>query len=122
MLLPNGLHLKSPHESLQLSSKLSTGTEQRLAAMFAPGDRALVSELLIEDCGNNLPFMESKDSQELERVRFAVLKLSGGDLNELQRAIDLAKLDWRDVLVSAGFADNTKAHESWWPSVRHGHL
>ena len=103
-----------------MTSKLSNATEQRLAATFEPGDRAIVSTLLIEDCGNNLPFLENTDSQGLERVRFAVLKLSGGDLNAFQRAIDLAKQDWRDVLVAAGFGDDPKVHESWWPSENHG--
>lgn len=106
--------------TVRLTSKLSNATEHRLAATFESGDRALLSTLLIEDCGNNLPFLENNDSQGLERVRFAVLKLSAGDLNALQRAIDLAKQDWRDLLVTAGFGDNPKAHESWWPSENHG--
>jgi hypothetical protein len=66
---------------------------------------------LSDECGPNL----TEHPELLERIRIAVLKLSHGDLNALQRAIDLAQHDWRDVLVAAGFADDINAHESWWP-------
>ena len=94
---------------------MTPATQQRIAVLFSAADRELVFGLLIEDCGNNLPGFEDADPAALERLRFAVLKLSGGDLNALQRAVDLAKTDWRDVLVCAGFGDDAKAHESWWP-------
>jgi hypothetical protein len=35
----------------------------------------------------------------------------------LQKAIDLAKIDWRDVLVAADFASDLTAHTSWWPDL-----
>jgi hypothetical protein len=35
----------------------------------------------------------------------AALQLSGGDRAKLDAAIQLAKTDWRDLLVAAGFAD-----------------
>jgi hypothetical protein len=94
-----------------MSAPLTTGTGQRIAILFRPNDIELISLLLTDECGPNL----TQDSELLERIRFAVLKLSHGDLNALRRAIDLAKLDWRDVLVSAGFGDDIKAHGLWWP-------
>ena len=33
----------------------------------------------------------------------------------VERAIALAHLDWRDLLVEAGFADDVNAHLSWHP-------
>jgi len=90
---------------------LTTGIGQRIAILFRPNDIQLVSSLLTDECGPSL----TKYPELLERIRFAVLKLSHGDLNALQQAIDLAKSDWRDALVAAGFADDIKAHESWWP-------
>jgi hypothetical protein len=95
----------------KMSAPLTTGIGQRIAILFRPNDIELVSSLLTDECGPNL----TEYPELLERIRFAVLKLSHGDLNALQRAIDLAKSDWRDALVSAGFADDIKAHESWWP-------
>jgi hypothetical protein len=35
---------------------------------------------------------------EPERVRLAILKLSGGDLDELKATVEGAKEDWRDVV------------------------
>jgi hypothetical protein len=94
-----------------MNAPLTTGIRQRIAILFKPNDIELVSSLLTDECGpNTTEYLEL-----LERIRFAVLKLSHGDLNALQQAIDLAKLDWRDALVSAGFGDDIKAHESWWP-------
>lgn len=39
----------------------------------------------------------------VNRVRLAVLKLAGGDLQALRREIDIAKSDYRDVLASAEY-------------------
>ena len=94
-----------------MSAPLTTGTEQRVTILFGPNDIELVSSLLTDECGPNL----TEYPELLERIRFAVLKLSHGDLNALQRAIALAKRDWRDALVAAGFGDDITAHESWWP-------
>jgi hypothetical protein len=95
--------------------RLSSETELRISFLFPPDRREQARALLQEECGNNLPFCQSKDETEMERIRFAALKLSGGDWGKLQKAIWLAKTDWRDLLVAAGFADHTTAHRSWIP-------
>ena len=81
---------------------LTATTEARIAELFAPEDRALAQELLIEECGNNLPFLDKVDSAGMDRFRLAALQLSGGDLGKLRSAIQLAKTDWRDLLMAAG--------------------
>lgn len=43
-----------------------------------------------------------------ERVQAAVVKLARGDLGRLDRQLQEARIDWRDVLVPAGLA-----HEDW---------
>ena len=43
-----------------------------------------------------------------ERVQAAVVKLARGDLGRLDVQIREVQIDWRDVLVAAGFA-----HEDW---------
>lgn len=40
-----------------------------------------------------------------ERVRAAIVLLADGNLTNLRAQIDLAKTDWRDLLVAAGLAD-----------------
>jgi len=94
---------------------LSSETQRRLDALFLEPDRRAVSELLITQCGDSLPLWHDKDPQGLERIRFAALKLSKGSLAELARAVEIAQVDWRDVLVAAGFGHDVHAHQAWFP-------
>ena len=91
-------------------------TEKRIALLFPFEERAFVREVLSDHCGRNLPFIEHSDEVKLERVQFAALKLSEGKLDKLDRAVALAKRDWRDLLVAAGFAEDINAHLSWLPA------
>ena len=95
--------------------QLSPETRRRLDALFVGAAREAAADLLVTQCANNLPFCETSDARSLERIRFAVLKLSNGDLAELGRAVEVAQLDWRDVLVAAGFGNDVRAHEAWFP-------
>jgi hypothetical protein len=47
------------------------------------------------------------------RVALAVLKISEGHGVKLNDAIRLAELDWRDVLMAAGFGEDLQAHTAW---------
>jgi len=100
-----------------VTSQLSTETEKRISLLFPPNERQLVRTVLFEECGNNLPFLENLDQRQLERFQFAALKLSEGKLDKLNDAIVLAKADWRDLLMAAGFGD-VDAHKSWLPAQR----
>lgn len=95
---------------------LSSDTIVRLHSLFSEPEWNEAERLLVEQCGSNLPFCESADARSLERIRFAALKLSQGELAALRSAVELAQVDWRDLLVAAGFAWDVRAHESWFPS------
>ena len=105
----------SSQNSYMGAPELSSETERRIALLFIPSDREVVRKLLLEECGNNLPFLEHLDTAAMDRFRFAALKLSDGCLDRLRNALRLAKQDWRDLLVAAGFADRIDAHTSWLP-------
>jgi hypothetical protein len=96
-------------------AELSEATWERLRRLFPPEHQEEAARLLADECGNNLPFCEDFGPVALERIRFAVLKLSGGDIDELRIAIKDAQTDWRDVLMWAGFGESVTAHESWYP-------
>jgi hypothetical protein len=96
--------------------RLSDQTMARVRALFSSEEQGAAIRLLEEDCGSNLPFCESATSESAERIRFAALKLSRGNLGELRSIVDHAKIDWRDVLVWAGFGDDVEAHRGWWPA------
>lgn len=92
---------------------LSPDTQVVIDRLFAPGERDAVRRLLEEECGNNLVQPAVLDPVALERYRFAALRISGGDLGKLGKAIALAKLDWRDLLMEADFGHDANAHRIW---------
>ena len=94
---------------------LSDATWMRVRAAFPPDQHAAVGRALLERCGDNLPLVDPSYAQLAERIRFAVLKLSGGDLAHLESHLAMAAVDWRDVLVAAGFGEDTRAHLDWMP-------
>ncbi len=98
-----------------MAIRVSSETRRRIEALFSIGDRGQVTELIENECGNNLPFLSSLDGAQLERFRFAALKLSEGNIEKLKNAITLAKTDWRDLLMSAGF-QNPDEHKRWFPN------
>jgi hypothetical protein len=57
--------------------------------------------------GTELPFLE-RPSRERDRVQLAVLLLADGDVHKLREELELAAIDWRDVLMAAGLG-----HENW---------
>ena len=99
---------------------LSEATRQRLQCLFAGQESEQAEKLLLEGCGDNLPGVAADYTQLAERIRFAVLKLSEGDIDKLQAAIVGATIDWRDTLVAAGFASDGSAHLAWQPGDRRG--
>ena len=86
---------------------------QRLVQKIFPNNIEEVSRILEEECGQNLPFLEKATPETLQRFRFAALKLGAGDMEKFLRAIQIAKQDWRDLLVGAGFGSDLEAHETW---------
>jgi len=92
---------------------LSSRTWQLVKFLFKPEEQESAGKMLVEECGQNLPFMKEADESQLERIRVAVLRIGIGDMAETRKAIDLAKRDWRDVLMWAGFGYDLKAHEKW---------
>lgn len=92
---------------------ITEGVRRRIAKLFAEEDRKRIEQMLSEDCGNSLPLLQDATAQDLERYQCAALKLSGGKIGELERAIRVAKEDWRDLLVAAGFGNDPLEHTRW---------
>ena len=93
--------------------KVSIETRRRIELLFPKEQQKDVEMLLATRCGNNLPSLELKTEIELERFQFAALKVSAGDFDKLIKAVGLANVDWRDLLVISGFAEDANAHRSW---------
>ena len=93
--------------------KLSPATCQLILRVFSSQDQAEVAQILANECADNLPFMEHQNEYGLEPVRFAVLKLSWGNIAEFKWWANMAKVDWHDLLTAAGFGSSSTAHEEW---------
>jgi hypothetical protein len=92
---------------------LSVGTTRLVDHIFVKSDVEEAVRLLETECADNLPLIHAPNPEGLERIRFAAIRSSGGDLQKLRQMIDLAKLDWRDLLIGAGFGDSIQAHQEW---------
>jgi hypothetical protein len=91
--------------------QLTAGTIARLELLFKSDDQPMAREVLRMLSDQRF----YNRSAEAERVWIAALKLSCGNLAELAKAVELANLDYRDLLLSAGFANDPKEHLRWWP-------
>ena len=99
-----------------MSASLSAETRDRLKVLFRANEEAEAEQLLVEICGRNLPFCDNPGASVLiERIQFAALKVSKGNLGDLCSAIEMASTDWRDLLMAAGFASDPDQHRSWFP-------
>jgi len=96
-----------------MTPKLSPRTKQLTEIIFPADQVEEAIQWLVDECGNNIPFCSKHDEYQMERIRFAVLKLSSGNIPKLLGAIDEARTDWRDLFMAAGFGHDVKAHEKW---------
>ena len=85
--------------------------------IFLETDKSEVIELLKNECAENLFLDEKSIDNGIERIRFAAIKFSDGNLDKLYYAINLAQEDWRDLLVATDFANDINAHEVWAKSL-----
>ena len=100
---------------------LSRKTELLLEKSFPDGEtRELAAKVLVDECGDNLPFCEDSSPEDMERIRFSALKVSAGDLNKLGEAAKLANLNWRDLFVAAGFGQDVEAYSKWYAETIEG--
>ena len=104
--------MKAPIEVMH--HRLTPDTVKLVEKLFPPEQRVQVFDILARECGDNLPLIGPRTAGGgHERVRFAVLKLSEGNLTKLRDVVAHANIDWRDVLVWAGFGDSLTAHQEW---------
>jgi hypothetical protein len=94
---------------------LSARTREHLRTLFDATEREEAERLLsaLDDAAKQAP----RTPESLERLRFAALRVSAGTLVGLREALALARTDWRDLLMSAGFGYDVDAHAAWQPRV-----
>ena len=95
---------------------LSQAVREKIDLVFAPHLRDEASQMIQHDCGFSLPLFRTIKPDDYDRIRFAVIKLSKGNLEALKQVIAEAHIDWRDVLMGAGFGYDIEAHLHWIPN------
>lgn len=96
---------------------LSEKTLEAIDNLFSPKERVSIQELLESECSKLALGCESWTDTQMERIWFAVLKLGSNNSQLFLEAVELARIDWRDLLISAGFGDDIQAHEKWWHTI-----
>ena len=96
---------------------LRTNVIEIVKKLFEAKEHNTIFEILTEECNGELLHSSSEDA--IERIQLAVLKLSTGEVDKFLAAAELAQLDWRDVLVAAGFGNDLNAHQKWAEKLLH---
>ena len=98
-------------------TEITQRTAKVVAALFPENEQVIVSDELVSNCSTNVPGCDNWSNMQLERIWFAVLKLSTGELNKLESSIKLANTDYRDLLMAAGFGYDLEAHNKWFKEL-----
>ena len=94
-------------------SELSQNTLNLVYSLYETSEAQKVCERLDNECGTEALLCEGWTPRQMDRIRYAVLRLATEKDMCLDSAINLAKSDWRDLLLAAGFGNDLDAHEKW---------
>ncbi len=96
--------------------ELSKDTKALLEKLFPKTvDRKIISEKLRTKCADNIYTCSNGTPESMERVRFAVLKLFSESTkdHDIDYWIEVARTDWRDLFMIAGFGYDIHEHKKW---------
>lgn len=93
---------------------LSERTHCLISTLFSKSDGVIISDMLYRSVSGNIPFCDNSTPEDMERIRFAILKLTIASPLNLAVGICMAQSDWRDLLMSAGFGNDAAQHLTWY--------
>jgi hypothetical protein len=99
-----------------MNQPLTKRTRQLIELIADQSVKVRVVALFEKDCALFGP----PTTEVWERVRFSVIKLAMEGSEMLAVGEDLYRIDTRDLLVNADFADDPGAHEKWCRSLLDG--
>ena len=76
--------------------ELSPRVRALIEASFSPGEQASIPELLREFHWSLQPLID-------ERVHLDILEICGGRIEKVRELVALARVDWRDLIVTAEY-------------------
>ena len=92
-------------------------TENLIKHFFNADQQDRIFIALIEQVTPVLLDCISWTPEQFARIHFAIIKLAAQQNIPLDKAIALAKLDWRDLLMIAGFGEDINAHLFWMKEI-----
>ena len=93
---------------------LSERTLHLITTLFPIPDGVVIADVLRRAVSENIPFCDNASPEEMERIRFAILKMTVSSPLNLAVGIQMAQSDWRDLLMNVGFGDDTSRHLDWY--------
>ncbi|MEQ1751607.1 MAG: hypothetical protein ABL974_19450 [Prosthecobacter sp.] len=85
--------------------------------LFEEPRRSHIASRLVEEVSENIPFCDKHKSEDMDRIRFSVMKLLTEPGQEEDSVFELAKIDWRDLFMAAGFGYTATEHLKWYESM-----
>ena len=90
-------------------------TEELISKTCPTDKQSAIRALLTKECARNLPLIGDTPEYLLliDRIQLATLRGADWEIAKIAKAVALAKVDWRDVLMGAGFGHSLSAHIEW---------
>lgn len=110
---PRAEEATDPADQVPISPRTGRIAEE----LFRDPDRTRILKRLQLEASRNVPFHGNSTPTELERIRFAILKLIHQHPANEDHAFKLAKEDWRDLYMAAGFGYSATEHERWFEQI-----
>lgn len=90
-------------------------TAELIASVCPAAQSRAVSDLLSATCAHNLPGIGRTPEwiELIDRIQLAAIRGSNWNPKTIAAAVELANIDWRDLLVAAGFANDLSSHRLW---------
>lgn len=90
-------------------------TQELIASVCPVALQPAVTALLSESCSHQLPGVGTSPEWMalIDRVQLAAIRGSEWSFERITKSVTLARLDWRDLLVAKGFANDLGAHRHW---------
>ena len=96
---------------------LSQRTLQAIEILYPLTEREVVREILESECSKTKLGCAGWSTSQMERIWFAVLKLGSEAPGTFLDAVELARTDWRDLLMAANFGEDINLHKKWWQDI-----
>lgn len=76
---------------------LSRRTNQIASILFSEATRNRILEKLLQEASENIPFCEEYTSEQMDRIRFSIMKLVAQNPASEDYVFKLARVDWSSL-------------------------